>query len=87
MKRHSCIICGILLLSVAGCGKPAEAPKETAPAGSAHPETAVVEAAGAVGYDEKSLRGKVDAVIDRNAERNRQMEDALKPQGQGGETP
>ena len=62
-----------VMLFVLSCGSGNPAPKaKGTPEGRS--ETKVVEGASAVGYDGSQMRKKIDKVLDRNDERNKEIE-------------
>jgi hypothetical protein len=63
----------ILILFVLSCGSGNPAPKaKDVPQG--RPETKVVEGASAAGYEGNMIRKKIDKTLDRNDERNKEIE-------------
>ncbi|OPY90632.1 MAG: hypothetical protein A4E73_02396 [Syntrophaceae bacterium PtaU1.Bin231] len=58
---------------ILGCGSGSPAPKAR-DAAPGRAETKAVEAASAVGYNGSQMRKKIDRVLDRNDERNREIE-------------
>jgi hypothetical protein len=65
----------ILILFVLSCGSGNPAPKaKDVPQG--RPETKIVEGASAAGYNGSQMRKKIDKTLDRNDERNKEIEKA-----------
>jgi hypothetical protein len=63
----------IMILFVLSCGSGSPAPKaKDVPQG--RPETRVVEGASAAGYNGNMMRKKIDKTLDRNDERNKEIE-------------
>ena len=63
----------IMILFVLSCGSGSPAPKaKDVPQG--RPETRVVEGASVVGYNGSMMRKKIDKTLDRNDERNKEIE-------------
>jgi hypothetical protein len=56
--------------------EPAEPAKAVEPAKEPRPETRKIEAAGAAGYNGKTIRRSVDKVLDKNDQRNAEIEKA-----------
>jgi hypothetical protein len=69
--RLSCIVFAVLFVLSCGSGSPAPKAKGT-PEGRS--ETKVVEGASAAGYNGSQMRKKIDRVLDRNDERNKEIE-------------
>jgi hypothetical protein len=69
--RLSCIVFAMLFVLSCGSGSPAPKAKGT-PEGRS--ETKVVEGASAAGYNGSQMRKKIDRVLDRNDERNKEIE-------------
>ena len=65
----------IVMLFILSCGFGSPAPKaKDVPQGRA--ETKVVEGASAAGYNGSQMRKKIDKTLDRNDERNKEIEKA-----------
>lgn len=63
----------IMMLFVLSCGSGSPAPKaKDVPQGRS--ETRVVEGASAAGYNGSMMRKKIDKTLDRNDERNKEIE-------------
>jgi hypothetical protein len=71
MCRLMCIVFAILFTLSCGSGSPAPKAKG-APEGRS--ETKAVEGASAAGYNGSQMRKKIDKVLDRNDERNKEIE-------------
>jgi len=71
--RLSCLVITILFVLSCGSGSPAPKAKDTSQGRS---ETRVVEGASAAGYDGSQMRKKIDKTLDRNDERNKEIEKA-----------
>jgi hypothetical protein len=69
--RLSCLVFAIFFVLGCGSGNPAPKAKGT-PDGRS--ETKVVEGASAAGYNGSQMRKKIDKVLDRNDERNSEIE-------------
>ena len=86
MKIGFLKVCVVLLPIVgAGCdsshpGKETDASRgpQPGPVAAPRPETRNLEGAAAVGVNAKQLRSKVDNILDRNDERNRQLKETEK---------
>jgi hypothetical protein len=63
----------MLFILSCGSGSPAPKAKDTSQGRS---ETRVVEGASAAGYDGSQMRKKIDKTLDRNDERNKEIEKA-----------
>jgi len=69
--RLSCLVFTMLFILGCGSGNPAPKAKDV-PQGRA--ETKVVEGATAAGYNGSQMRKKIDKTLDRNDERNKEIE-------------
>ncbi len=78
MKTTLISFAAVVALTAAGCGKQAQPQPQQPPAPPPRPETKAVEASSLVGYDGKAIRSKVDNVLNKNDERNKDLEDAMK---------
>jgi uncharacterized lipoprotein YajG len=79
MKKSIIPLAAVLALATAGCGRQPQ-PQQQPPAPPPRPETKAVEASSLVGYDGKAIRSKVDNVLNKNDERNKDLDDAMKQQ-------
>ena len=73
--KHVCRLSSFLfaVLFILGCGSGSPAPKaKDTTQGRA--ETKVVEGASAAGYNGSQMRKKIDKTLDRNDERNKEIE-------------
>jgi len=73
--KHACRLSFFLfvMLLILNCGSGSPAPKaKDVPQGRA--ETKIVEGASAAGYNGNQMRKKIDRTLDRNEERNREIE-------------
>lgn len=71
------LVAALLLPVAGGCGRETPPPVPPQPAAAARPETRPAEAAGAVGYNAKAVRSRVDNVLEQNDAHNRQVEKAI----------
>ena len=69
--RMACLVFAILFVLSCGSGSPAPKAKDTS---QGRVETKSVEGATAAGYNGSQLRKKIDKVLDRNDERNKEIE-------------
>jgi hypothetical protein len=69
--RLSSFLFAVLLILGCGSGSPAPKAKDTFQGRS---ETKVVEGASAAGYNGNMIRKKIDKTLDRNDERNKEIE-------------
>ena len=69
--RLYCLFITILFVLSCGSGTPAPKAKD-APQGRS--ETKIVEGASAAGYNGSQMRKKIDKTLDRNDERNKEIE-------------
>ena len=69
--RLSCLVITILFVLSCGSGSPAPKAKDTS---QGRAETKVVEGATAAGYNGSQVRKKIDKTLDRNDERNKEIE-------------
>jgi len=75
--KYACRLSSLLIvmLFILSCGSGSPAPKaKDVPQGRA--ETKVVEGASAAGYNGSQMRKKIDKTLDRNDERNKEIEKA-----------
>ena len=75
--KHVCRLLTFVftMLFILSCGSGSPAPKaKVVPQGRA--ETKMVEGASAAGYDGSQMRKKIDKTLDRNDERNKEIEKA-----------
>jgi hypothetical protein len=71
--RLSCLVFTIFFVLNCGSGNPAPKAKST-PEGRS--ETKIIEGASAAGYNGSQMRKKIDKTLDRNDERNKEIEKA-----------
>ena len=71
--RLSSLLIVMLFILSCGSGSPAPNAKDTT---QGRAETKVVEAASAAGYNGSQMRKKIDKTLDRNDERNKEIEKA-----------
>jgi hypothetical protein len=74
MKTMPCLL--VLVISIVflmGCGSGSPVPKAKGTS-EGRSETKVVEGASAAGYNGSQMRKKIDKVLDRNDERNKEIE-------------
>jgi PBP1b-binding outer membrane lipoprotein LpoB len=75
MGKEILLLCAIALL-LAGCSPASPPQSEAKPQG--RQETKGLEGASAVGYDGKAIRKSVDTTLNKNDERNQELEKELK---------
>lgn len=69
--RLSCLFFAMLFALSCGSGSPAPKARDVS---QGRPETRVVEGASAAGYNGSMMRKKIDKTLDRNDERNKEIE-------------
>jgi hypothetical protein len=67
------IYAAVTMLFILSCGSGSPAPKAKGTS-EGRSETKVVEGASAAGYNGSQMRKKIDKVLDRNDERNKEIE-------------
>ena len=75
--KYACRLSSLLIvmLFILSCGSGSSAPKAK-DTSQGRSETRVVEGASAAGYDGSQMRKKIDKTLDRNDERNKEIEKA-----------
>jgi hypothetical protein len=80
MGKVIVMMCAIALL-LAGCSPSSPPQSQAAPQQQGRRETKGLEGASAVGYDGKAIRRSVDTTLNKNDDRNQELEKELKAGG------